>query len=96
MEWSLSGTFSELMATFADGRADVALKETALGHTLREGAIVLERILIDCLLIDPRYAVHRHGQSPSFIATGFGDRFEITAVEADAEGSYSVQGLTQT
>ena len=28
---------SELMATFADDGADVALKETALGHTLREG-----------------------------------------------------------
>ena len=37
MEWSLSGTFSELMATFADGRADVVLKETAPRHTLREG-----------------------------------------------------------
>ena len=31
-----------------------------------------------------------------FIATGGGDRFEVTAVEADAEGSCPVQGPIQT
>ena len=42
-----------------------------------------------------RSRTHSSSLDPSFIATG-GDKFEIAAVEADADGSYSVQGLTQT